>query len=285
MQAQEALERDEPGVFWAAHQADLPYSQIERLVNLDQLLPMGFVAQASSRGSWAAAPRRRASWRSSTTCWRRRRPAARGRSTRSRPARARAPAPASRFTQAVRSPSLPCRPDVVLEPRTRRAGPGRADVDLAQRVLERHLRRLVGPAVLRDRHSSNSTSRWCSECSMIAWSVLEMIHSFRPASRRPAAPARCPGTAASIPSSAPAPRRRARCSGSRARRPTRRGCRGSRGRSASPPGCARTGAASQRSRSPRAGGGSCPGRRASSYRNEPTPASQSIRRAVAVERG
>ena len=34
MQAQEALERDEPGVFWAAHQADLPYSQIERLVNL-----------------------------------------------------------------------------------------------------------------------------------------------------------------------------------------------------------------------------------------------------------
>ena len=27
-------ERDEPGIFWAAHQADLPYSQIERLVNL-----------------------------------------------------------------------------------------------------------------------------------------------------------------------------------------------------------------------------------------------------------
>jgi kynurenine formamidase len=42
MQAQEALERDEPGVFWAAHQADLPYSQIERLVNLDQLPPTGF---------------------------------------------------------------------------------------------------------------------------------------------------------------------------------------------------------------------------------------------------
>jgi kynurenine formamidase len=42
MQAQEALERDEPGVFWAAHQADLRYSQIERLVNLDRLPPTGF---------------------------------------------------------------------------------------------------------------------------------------------------------------------------------------------------------------------------------------------------
>jgi kynurenine formamidase len=42
IQAQEALERDEPGVFWAAHQADLPYSQIERLVGLDQLPPSGF---------------------------------------------------------------------------------------------------------------------------------------------------------------------------------------------------------------------------------------------------
>jgi kynurenine formamidase len=42
MQAQQALERDEPGVFWAAHQADLPYSQIERLVNLDQLPSTGF---------------------------------------------------------------------------------------------------------------------------------------------------------------------------------------------------------------------------------------------------
>jgi kynurenine formamidase len=42
MQAQEALERDEPGIFWAAHQADLPYCQIERLVNLGQLPPTGF---------------------------------------------------------------------------------------------------------------------------------------------------------------------------------------------------------------------------------------------------
>jgi kynurenine formamidase len=42
MQAQEALERDEPGIFWAAHQCDLPYSQIERLVNLGELPPTGF---------------------------------------------------------------------------------------------------------------------------------------------------------------------------------------------------------------------------------------------------
>ncbi len=38
----EALERGEPGIFWAAHQADLAYSQIERLANLDQLPPTGF---------------------------------------------------------------------------------------------------------------------------------------------------------------------------------------------------------------------------------------------------
>ena len=42
LQAQAALERDEPGIFWAAHQADLPYAQIERLVNLDQLPASGF---------------------------------------------------------------------------------------------------------------------------------------------------------------------------------------------------------------------------------------------------
>ncbi|HET8821539.1 MAG TPA: cyclase family protein [Thermoleophilaceae bacterium] len=42
LQAQAALERDEPGIFWAAHQADLPYSQIERLVNLGDLPPTGF---------------------------------------------------------------------------------------------------------------------------------------------------------------------------------------------------------------------------------------------------
>jgi kynurenine formamidase len=41
-QAKQAIERDEPGVFWAAHQCDLPYSQIERLTNLSALPPTGF---------------------------------------------------------------------------------------------------------------------------------------------------------------------------------------------------------------------------------------------------
>jgi kynurenine formamidase len=41
-QAKEALVRQEPGVFWAAHQADLAYSQIERLVNLESLPSVGF---------------------------------------------------------------------------------------------------------------------------------------------------------------------------------------------------------------------------------------------------
>jgi kynurenine formamidase len=42
LQAQEAIERDQPGIFWAAHQADIPYSQIERLVNLGELPATGF---------------------------------------------------------------------------------------------------------------------------------------------------------------------------------------------------------------------------------------------------
>ncbi len=42
LQAEEARRRDEPGVFWAAHQADLVYAQIERLVNLASLPPSGF---------------------------------------------------------------------------------------------------------------------------------------------------------------------------------------------------------------------------------------------------
>jgi kynurenine formamidase len=42
LQAEEAKQRGEPGIFWAAHQADLPYSQIERLVNLGELPPTGF---------------------------------------------------------------------------------------------------------------------------------------------------------------------------------------------------------------------------------------------------
>jgi kynurenine formamidase len=41
-QAKEAKERDEPGILWAAHQCDLPYSQIERLTNLGALPPTGF---------------------------------------------------------------------------------------------------------------------------------------------------------------------------------------------------------------------------------------------------
>ncbi len=42
MQAADALERDERGVFWAAHQAGVAYSQIERLCNLAALPPDGF---------------------------------------------------------------------------------------------------------------------------------------------------------------------------------------------------------------------------------------------------
>jgi kynurenine formamidase len=41
-QAKDALERRERGIFWEAHQADLEYSQIERLANLDALPPLGF---------------------------------------------------------------------------------------------------------------------------------------------------------------------------------------------------------------------------------------------------
>jgi kynurenine formamidase len=42
MQAERARERDEPGIFWAAHQADLPFCQIERLAGLAALPPTGF---------------------------------------------------------------------------------------------------------------------------------------------------------------------------------------------------------------------------------------------------
>src|SRR4051794_7935713 len=42
LQAAEARERDAAGVFWAAHQCDLPYCQIERLVNLGELPADGF---------------------------------------------------------------------------------------------------------------------------------------------------------------------------------------------------------------------------------------------------
>jgi kynurenine formamidase len=42
LQAKAALERNQPGIFWAAHQVGLPYSQIERLCNLASLPPFGF---------------------------------------------------------------------------------------------------------------------------------------------------------------------------------------------------------------------------------------------------
>jgi kynurenine formamidase len=42
MQAQEARATGEPGVFWAAHQMDLAYCQLERLANLDRLPATGF---------------------------------------------------------------------------------------------------------------------------------------------------------------------------------------------------------------------------------------------------
>ncbi len=41
-QAREALTQQAPGIFWAAHQVDLPYCQIERLVNLAALPAHGF---------------------------------------------------------------------------------------------------------------------------------------------------------------------------------------------------------------------------------------------------
>jgi kynurenine formamidase len=41
-QAQAALANEQPGIFWAAHQVDLAYAQIERLMHLDQLPAFGF---------------------------------------------------------------------------------------------------------------------------------------------------------------------------------------------------------------------------------------------------
>jgi kynurenine formamidase len=43
LQAEEVKDGAGPGVFWEAHQADLEYSQIERLVNLRELPQTGFV--------------------------------------------------------------------------------------------------------------------------------------------------------------------------------------------------------------------------------------------------
>ena len=67
MQAERGERRDEPGIFWAAHQVDLAYSQIERLVNLGSLPDQGFqVACFPLRiegGSARAGPRGRRSSR------------------------------------------------------------------------------------------------------------------------------------------------------------------------------------------------------------------------------
>jgi kynurenine formamidase len=41
-EAADALESGETGIFWGAHQVDLPYCQIERLFGLDALPPTGF---------------------------------------------------------------------------------------------------------------------------------------------------------------------------------------------------------------------------------------------------
>lgn len=42
LQAQKALQENKPGIFWSAHQADLVYSHMERLVNLGLLPAKGF---------------------------------------------------------------------------------------------------------------------------------------------------------------------------------------------------------------------------------------------------
>ena len=42
LQAADAIEADQAGIFWEAHQVDLAYSQIERLVNLGELPDTGF---------------------------------------------------------------------------------------------------------------------------------------------------------------------------------------------------------------------------------------------------
>lgn len=42
LQAADAIAQQKPGIFWEAHQCDLAYSQIERLMNLAALPPTGF---------------------------------------------------------------------------------------------------------------------------------------------------------------------------------------------------------------------------------------------------
>ena len=84
LQAQEAIERGEAGIFWAAHQADLPYSQIERLANLGALpstgLPRELLPAAHRRRERGAGARRRHPGRLRLS-WARGRAPTRGRSS------------------------------------------------------------------------------------------------------------------------------------------------------------------------------------------------------------
>ena len=151
LQAQAALERDEPGVFWAAHQADLPVladrAPGEPRRAAAHGLPGGLLP-AQDRGR--RAPRRRASSRLRAGLARR---AARGRPTRGPAARAPARGSRWRFTHAVRSPCRCAAARSYLKPNaTWRISSGSAPI-AAQRVLERRVRGLVGAAVLGHRHA------------------------------------------------------------------------------------------------------------------------------------
>jgi kynurenine formamidase len=59
LQAEDAKRERRAGIFWAAHQLDLEYSQIERLCNLGELPPTGFTVSCFplriARGSGAPA--------------------------------------------------------------------------------------------------------------------------------------------------------------------------------------------------------------------------------------
>ena len=65
LQAERSGKSEEPGVFWAAHQVDLAYSQIERLFNLGSLPDEGFQVACFPCGSRAGAPPRPA-WSASS---------------------------------------------------------------------------------------------------------------------------------------------------------------------------------------------------------------------------
>lgn len=66
-QAEAAKRENRPGIFWAAHQADLPYSQIERLCNLGELPARASPSPAFRCASSAPRLRRRGWSRCSTS--------------------------------------------------------------------------------------------------------------------------------------------------------------------------------------------------------------------------